>query len=89
MNAFFLIQWIVSDAIQPCVKCKFVKKDFFHPQFGKCALYPIPMEEPVDNFYLVTGNKSPPKKIDYHYCNTARTFDSMCGKDGKYYQKQF
>ena len=57
MNTLFFLMLWVSDAIQPCVTCKFVKKDFFHPQFGKCALYPIPVEEPVDKFYLVTGKK--------------------------------
>lgn len=84
MNAlFFFIQWIVSDAIQPCVQCKFFKKDFLSdPKFGKCTLYP----KPVENYFLVTGIETP-KKIDYDYCTVARTFDSMCGKDGKYYQK--
>jgi hypothetical protein len=85
MNAlFFLIQWIVSDAIQPCVQCKFFKKDFWSDsKFGKCALYPKPME---DDSYFVTGRKTT-QKIEYTFCSIARTDESMCGNDGKYYQK--
>ncbi len=85
MKVLFLIQWIVSDAIQPCVQCKFFKNDFWTlPRFGKCTLYPKPMEE--DPNYFVTGRKMT-QKIDYTFCVVARTFDSMCGEDGKYYQK--
>lgn len=85
MNAlFFFIQWIVSDAIQPCVQCKFFKKDLFtDSKFGKCTLYPKAVE---NNDFFVTGIETP-KKIDYTYCTVARTFESMCGKSGKYYQK--
>ena len=79
------MQWVLSNAIQPCVQCKFFKKDFWsNSKFGKCSLYPKPIEE--DTNFFVTGRKTP-QKIDYNFCIVARTFDSMCGKDGKYYQK--
>ena len=78
----FMVQWILSDAIQPCVQCKFFKKDFLSdPKFGKCTLF----SKPIENYFLVTGIETP-KKIDYDYCTVARTFDSMCGEEGKYYQ---
>jgi hypothetical protein len=79
---FFLI--LVSDAIQPCVKCKFFKNNFFtDSKFGKCSLYPKSVE---NSDFFVTGIETP-KKIEYTYCSVARTFESMCGEEGKFYQK--
>ena len=75
---------MVSDAIQPCIKCKFFKNNLFtDSKFGKCSLYPRSVE---NNDFFVTGIETS-KKIEYTYCSVARTFDSMCGKDGKFYQK--
>jgi hypothetical protein len=80
----FVIQWIVSEAIQPCVQCKFFKKDFWNdPKFGKCTLFSTPVE---DYDYLVTGMKTP-KKVEYDFCSIARKYESMCGKEGKFFQK--
>lgn len=80
----FLI--LVSDAIQPCVQCKFFKKDFWMgPKFGRCTLYPKPVEDNDIDFF-VTGIETP-KKIDYDYCSVARMCDCKCGKDGKFFQK--
>ena len=53
------------------------------PKFGRCTLYPKPIE---DNDFFVTGMKTQ-KKIEYSFCSVARTFESMCGEDGKFYQK--
>lgn len=83
MKIIFLLI-IVSEAIQPCTQCKFFKKNFWtDPTFGKCTLFSKPVED--DNFF-VTGIQTP-KKMDYYYCSTARTLDSMCGNDGTFYQK--
>ena len=63
-----------------CVNCKFFRKDIDtnKNKYGQCTLFPI------DNNYLVTGNKNSSK---YYYCTTARAFDSMCGKNATKYQK--
>jgi hypothetical protein len=83
MKTLFLIL-LTSDAIQPCVKCKYFKNDFWTlSKYGKCTLYPKPIE---DDAFFVTGVKTP-KKIEYSFCSTARMSDSMCGEEGKYYQK--
>jgi len=34
--------------------------------------------------YLVSGKISKPR---YNYCSIARKYDSMCGEQGKYYEK--
>jgi hypothetical protein len=63
-----------------CVNCKFFRKDLFtEPRFGKCAKFPERRPESA----LVDGVSE--TKI-YKYCITARDSDSMCGKEGKFYE---
>ena len=77
--------WLLSvNALNPvlCVNCKFFKKGFnTESRFGKCTMFP----EQSNDSMLVDGI-SVLKKQDYKYCITARDFDSMCGKEGKFYQ---
>ena len=64
-----------------CKNCKFFKKDFFtETKFGRCSNFPL---QQTDN-YLVDGykDKSP---MHYYYCSTARSFDHMCGPEGRGY----
>jgi hypothetical protein len=67
-----------------CIDCKFYKKGLFtFSKFGKCTLFPT-VNEP--DYFLVNGKNK--NNIEcYHYCSTARNFDSMCGKEGKFYEK--
>ena len=69
-----------------CVDCKFYKKDFFtFSEFGKCTVFPA---ENYDEYFLVNGNNNYNNK-EYHYCSTARKFDHLCGKEGKFYEKKY
>jgi hypothetical protein len=68
-----------------CIDCKFYTKNFFtFSEFGKCSLFATKNE---DTNYLVNGKKSD-NLDDYHYCATARKFDHMCGKEGKFFEKK-
>ena len=75
MLRFMMMAWLVTTtALNPvlCVNCKWFRKDLFtEPLFGKCAKFP---ERPESD-----GTK-------YKYCITARDSDSMCGKEGKFYE---
>jgi len=66
-----------------CIDCKFYTKSFFSfSKFGKCTLFPI---ENYNDYFLVNGKNS---NTEYDYCSEARKFDSMCGKEGKFYEKK-
>ena len=67
-----------------CINCKFFKNDLIFSimnenKYGKCLAFPI---EKDDNDFLVTGIK----KIEYNFCTIARTYEDMCGKEGKMYE---
>jgi hypothetical protein len=83
MTPLFLVN--SQDEIKICKDCKFFKKDYiFETRFGHCLHFP---NEPINNYYLVDGFKytSP---TSYHYCSTARSFDNMCGTEGKYFESK-
>jgi hypothetical protein len=62
-----------------CVNCKFVKeRNNIDKEYSQCTLFPL-----NDN-YLVTGNKNTSK---FYYCTTARGYDTMCGKNATKYKK--
>jgi hypothetical protein len=50
--------------------------------YGKCTLFH--KHDHIDN-YLVNGKIN---DIEYYYCSTARKYDFMCGKEGKFYEKK-
>lgn len=67
-----------------CKDCKFFKKDFFtETKYGHCSHFPF---QETDN-YLVDGFKDE-SPTSYYFCSTARSSDSMCGKEGKYYESK-
>jgi hypothetical protein len=69
-----------------CIDCKFFKNNFFSgSEFGKCSLFPIEKEDYAD--FLVNGYKKESKK-EFTYCSTARNFEHLCGKEGKYYERK-
>jgi len=64
-----------------CVNCKFFVKEFMKDNvYGKCALF-TKTDKNVN--YLVTGIHD--NTDEYYYCSTARTYDDMCGEEGKKY----
>lgn len=66
-----------------CIDCKFYKKDFFtSSEFGKCVLFPYGAH---DDYFLV--NRKMDKNIEYYYCSTSRKSENMCGKEGKFFEK--
>lgn len=67
-----------------CISCKFyTKKNFTSSEFGKCSFFPTDNE---NTDHLVNGK--PNNNIEYHYCSTARKFDHICGKEGKFFEKK-
>ena len=70
-----------------CIDCKFFRKGFFtNNKYGKCSLFTIE-EENNNRYLLVDGNKMN-NKPEYDYCAVARKFKSMCGPEGKFYEKK-
>lgn len=81
MKYFFaiIIPIVYSLKTKLCINCKHFTKDFLsNNEFGKCKNF---LDDHNNIGYLVTGIKN----IDYKYCSTARSFEDMCGKEGKYY----
>lgn len=68
-----------------CVNCKHFNKDYWTKnKFGKCALFP---REENNKSYLVDGHHIL-ENDEYYHCSTARSFDSMCGETGKFFEKK-
>lgn len=69
-----------------CIDCKFYKPPtyfFTSNDFGKCSLFPYYY---ISDSFLVNGVIKKNTKEEY-YCATARKYNDMCGKEGKFYQK--
>jgi hypothetical protein len=49
--------------------------------FSKCKRFPVKVE---DNAFFVSGVSSPPA-VEFTFCSVARSFDHICGKNGKYW----
>lgn len=65
-----------------CVNCKFfINSDNGDNKYSKCSFFPSDVSHV--NF-LVTGVEN----NKYNYCSVARSFESMCGKEGKAYKKK-
>jgi hypothetical protein len=68
-----------------CINCKHFKKNFWmEKKFGKCTLFP---RENNSKNHLVDG-KHDIQIDDYFYCSTARSFDSMCGETGIFFENK-
>ena len=83
---YYLLLLVLSNSTKPklCVDCKFFRKNFYGNEFGTCSLFT--RYEISDDSFLVDG-KQRKTIVKYNYCSTARQQDSMCGKDGKLYEK--
>jgi len=67
-----------------CKDCRFFKKEFFtETKYGHCSKFP---NQPTDS-YLVDGIKDL-APMAYYYCTTARSYDQMCGREGKYFESK-
>jgi hypothetical protein len=67
-----------------CVDCKHYTKDSFTSnKYGKCSLFMIEYDNKT---FLVDGINN--HKIEYQYCAVARTYEKMCGQDGRFYEKK-
>ena len=78
---------INTNIIKPklCIHCEHFKNSFMTGnKFGKCALFYTKTE---DKYYLVDGSEKVSFN-NYHYCSTARSFEDMCGKEGKHYKEK-
>jgi hypothetical protein len=63
-----------------CVNCMFFRKEWMTDnRHGKCSLFLLASSS-VDE--LVTGHKH----TEYHYCSSARSEDTMCGREGTKYK---
>ena len=72
-----------------CIDCKFFRKDKLDDKYGTCILFPKKDDDynNDDRYFLVDGIDNRKKqKIKYYLCSTSRSFDSMCGKEGKFYE---
>ena len=70
-----------------CIDCKFYIKQnnfFISNEFGKCSLFPYECE---NDYYLVNGLNNE-KDEEYYHCSTARKYEDMCGREGKFYEKK-
>ena len=59
-----------------CVNCKFYISLGGRDEYGRCSLF---KKQKPDIDYLI------PWKDDFLYCLTARSYEDMCGKEGKKY----
>ena len=69
-------------ATKLCTNCKHFRLSPYttHPENGQCALFPEENLGKKDKHQLITP------KLEYKKCILVRSCDTMCGKDGKYYE---
>ena len=82
MNLSYLMLLACVAALEPsCITCRhFI--NVANIQYSRCKMFPvIDMKDDLVNGYSHYALN------DYYYSSTARTFGSMCGKNGKYYEK--
>ena len=81
-----VLQTLSLKEIQPklCINCKHFITDEGNGEYGKCFLFPKTEDKTK---YLVNGIQE--NNNEYSYCSTARTFDYMCGENGKMYKKKY
>ena len=68
-----------------CANCKHFMPYKTIDKYGKCTRFPL-TDNASQMEYLVTGVKTRPDYYYYYYCSTARTYDDMCGIEGKLYE---
>ena len=84
-----------------CVNCEFFLKKQISPfhwdtdsnhrsDYGKCSLFKKDNKRYNKNTtvnHYVVGEELP-NDGDYFYCTTARSFNDMCGADGRFYRQK-
>jgi hypothetical protein len=66
-----------------CVNCKFfiTPKNGLKDEFGRCAKFPF-----ENTKFLVDGIV---REDDFYSCSTARSWETLCGKNAKQYKKKY
>ena len=66
-----------------CINCKHFINDSMtgKSEFGKCTLFAN-----ANRRFLVDGKHN---NYDYKYATTAREYSSLCGEEGKHYEKKY
>lgn len=81
----FLYMFLLTNSLETkpkfCVNCRYFIPHNDRTEYGKCSKFPI-----ENTKYLVDGIVT---KTEYYNCNTARTWKSLCGNEGKEYKKKY
>ena len=64
-----------------CINCRYFIPNKCNNEYGKCSLF---INENIK--YLVDGVI---RDNDYYACSTARSWNDLCGKEGKKYKKKY
>ena len=91
MNFFILLASMIimsCNSLKPklCINCKYYNNldNSSESIFGKCNFF---SEKVSGKNYLITSEKK--DTIYKTYCSTARSFEHLCGEEGKYYKKKY
>jgi hypothetical protein len=83
---FYLLLILTCDSyiIKPklCINCKYFILNKDNEEYSKCIKFPIIKK---NKSYLITGDEKK-EVIDYFHCLTVRSFERMCGENGKKYE---
>jgi len=69
----------------PCINCKFYRMNLSSDKYSKCSLFPTIKYK--EDYFLWNISKKKEMVHDYRYCEIARKYDTMCGKNGKKYEE--
>jgi hypothetical protein len=96
----FLTVHSVHQQPKHCVNCQYFLLKNNNPfnwnletdlNYGKCSLFPKKdIEKQTKGMLiseLVSGERDETiNNLDFNYCTTARSFDNMCGQEGRFYK---
>jgi hypothetical protein len=68
-----------------CINCKHFIPDSVENKYGKCELFP---KIKNDSYFLVDAVNRV-EDMDYYYCETARSYSDMCGKNGDFHKRKY
>lgn len=68
-----------------CMNCKFYLISGSSDKYSKCSLFPTIKYK--EDYFLGNIIKKKGLVRDYRYCDIARKYDTMCGKNGKKYEE--
>jgi hypothetical protein len=69
----------IKEETKFCINCKYFVNQRSNPRFGKCSFFTI-----QDSRFLVDGKNTK----YYNYATIARESESLCGIEGKHYEKK-